>query len=86
MGSHFLIFFKENLYGKWTLRGSDQREKVDRLNEIGNVKLGIIFRRLGKKVHVIFVTKKLNASHTELQGMKKPPRGRFQWEMVRAGM
>lgn len=58
MGSHFLNFFKENLHGKLTLRGSDQREKADRLNEIANVKLGIIFRRLGKKVHVIFMKKK----------------------------
>lgn len=55
MGSHFLIFFKENLHGKLTLRGSDQREKADRLNEIVSVKLGIVFGRLGKKVHVIFV-------------------------------
>lgn len=54
-GPIFLFFFKESLLGKLTLRGSDQREKTDRLNEIVSVKLGIVFGRLGKKVQVIFV-------------------------------
>lgn len=74
MGSHFLIFFKENLHGKLTLRGSDLKEKADRLDEIVNVELGVVFGRLGKKVHVIFLWRKNWMYHIlNCKGWKSPP-------------